>query len=51
MSDEDAGKLWKERADKPFEPLLTSSGKGSETGDYMASRFGLKTTATWIPHA
>ena len=31
MSDEDARKLWKERADKPFEPLLTSSGKGIDT--------------------
>jgi len=31
MSEEDARKLWKERADKPFEPLLTSSGKGIDT--------------------
>ena len=43
MSDEDARKLWKERADKPFEPLLTSSGKGIDT-DAVAWRMHLSTS-------
>jgi hypothetical protein len=49
MSDEDARKLWRERAGKPFEPLLTSSGKGIDTDaalrmahafEYIAAQLG-----------
>jgi hypothetical protein len=43
MSDEDARKLWKERADKPFEPLLTSSGKGIDRTRHYAWRMHLST--------
>jgi hypothetical protein len=50
MSDENvARKLWKDRADKPFEPLLTPSGKGVDTDaalrmahafEYIAAQLG-----------
>jgi hypothetical protein len=31
MSEENAHKLWEERAHRPFEPLFTASGKGVDT--------------------
>jgi hypothetical protein len=50
MSDENvARKLWNDRADKPFEPLLTPSGKGIDTDaalrmthafEYIAAQLG-----------
>jgi hypothetical protein len=49
MSDQDARKVWEDRVQKPFEPLLTSSGKGIDTDaalrmahafEYIAAQLG-----------
>jgi hypothetical protein len=49
MSDQDARKVWEDQVQKPFEPLLTSSGKGIDTDaalrmahafEYIAAQLG-----------
>jgi hypothetical protein len=49
MSEENAHKLWEERAHRPFEPLFTASGKGIDTDaalrmahafEYIAAQLG-----------
>ena len=49
MSEENAHKLWEERAHRPFEPLFTASGKGVDTDaalrmahafEYIAAQLG-----------
>jgi len=49
MSEENAQKLWEERAHRPFEPLFAASGKGVDTDaalrmahafEYIAAQLG-----------
>jgi hypothetical protein len=49
MSEEQARKLWEDQAQKPFEPIFTSSGKGIDTDaslrmahafEYIAAQLG-----------